>query len=101
VALLAHWGVASASMAASRLGEAGRCAFTNYIGTSALALVVFSGWGLGLFGQLGRLQLFGVVLVFWTVMLAWPPLWLARFRHGPLEWLWRCLTYGRMVPLRR
>jgi uncharacterized protein len=33
-------------------------------------------------------------------MLAWPKWWLARFRYGPLEWLWRCLTYRRLVPMR-
>ena len=52
-------------------------------------------------GKLGRLELYGVMLVFWAVMLAWPAWWLARYRHGPLEWLWRCLTYGRRFPLRR
>ena len=36
-----------------------------------------------------------------AVMLAWSKPWLARYRYGPLEWLWRCLTYGRLFPLRR
>ncbi|HUH23871.1 MAG TPA: DUF418 domain-containing protein, partial [Brevundimonas sp.] len=35
------------------------------------------------------------------LQLIWSPLWLAKFRMGPLEWLWRCLTYGRRLPLRR
>ena len=101
MALLALWGQSAKGWLADRLAEAGRCAFSNYIGSSALALAVFSGWGLGLFGQLGRLQLYGVMLVFWLIMLGWPKYWLARFRHGPLEWLWRCLTYGTRLPLRR
>ena len=100
MALLASWGRVATGWLARRLGAAGRCAFTNYIGCSALALVVFSGWGLGLFGKLGRLELYGVMLAFWAIMLAWPVWWLARFRHGPLEWAWRCLTYGRWLPLR-
>lgn len=100
MALLASWGRGATGWPAHRLGAAGRCAFTNYIGCSALALVVFSGWGLGLFGKLGRLELYGVMLAFWAIMLAWPVWWLARFRHGPLEWAWRCLTYGRWLPLR-
>ena len=37
----------------------------------------------------------------WLVMLAWSKPWLDRFRFGPLEWLWRCLTYWRLFPLRR
>jgi len=35
------------------------------------------------------------------VMLAWSKPWLERFRYGPLEWLWRCLTYGKLFPLKR
>ena len=101
IALLALWGRTAHSAFAIRLAAAGRCAFTNYIGTSALALAIFSGSGLGLFGKLGRLELYGVMLVFWLIMLAWPKWWLTRFRHGPLEWLWRCLTYWRALPLRR
>lgn len=99
--LLALWGQRARGSLARRFAAAGQCAFTNYIGTSALALVVFAGWGLGLFGKLGRLELYGVMLVFWAIMLAWPAWWLAHFRHGPLEWLWRCLTYRRRMPLRR
>lgn len=100
MALLALWGRTASGWMARRLGLAGRCAFTNYIGTSALALLVFSGWGLGLFGKLGRLELYALLPLFWAVMLAWPVWWLARFRHGPLEWAWRCLTYWRRLPLR-
>ena len=55
----------------------------------------------GLFGELHRAQLLLVVLAAWVVMLAWSKPWLAHFRYGPLEWLWRCLTYWRIVPLRR
>ena len=99
--LLSVWGRRARGPLAARLAAAGQCAFTNYLGASALALAVFSGWGLGLFGKLGRLELYGVMLAFWIVMLAWPRCWLARFRHGPLEWLWRCLTYGKRVPMRR
>lgn len=101
IALLALWGQSAKGWLALRLADAGRCAFSNYIGSSALALAVFSGWGLGLFGQLGRLELYVVMLAFWALMLAWPNWWLARFRHGPLEWLWRCLTYDKLLPLRR
>jgi uncharacterized protein len=61
-------------------------------------MFLFHGWALGLFGELGRLELLGVVLPIWVLMLAWSPAWLARFRYGPLEWLWRCLTYGRLFP---
>ncbi|HSG34658.1 MAG TPA: DUF418 domain-containing protein, partial [Sphingomonadaceae bacterium] len=85
----------------SRLAAAGRMAFSNYLGTSIAMLFVFRSWAGGLFGQLGRVELALVVLVAWVLMLAWSKPWLARFRFGPLEWLWRCLTYGKLIPLRR
>ncbi len=84
-----------------RVVAAGRAAFTNYLGTSILMLFVFHGWALGLFGELSRPQLYLVVVATWVVMLAWSKPWLERFRYGPLEWLWRCLTYGKLFPLKR
>jgi uncharacterized protein len=84
-----------------RVAAAGRMAFSNYIGTSFIMMLVFQGWALGLFGVLHRIELALVVVAGWAAMLAWSAPWLARFRQGPLEWLWRCLTYGRMFPFRR
>ena len=84
-----------------RVSAAGRAAFTNYLGTSILMLFVFHGWALGLYGELGRPQLYLVTLFGWAVMLAWSKPWLERYRYGPLEWLWRCLTYGKWFALRR
>lgn len=84
-----------------RFSAAGRMAFSNYLGTSVLMLFVFHGWALGLFGSLHRVELMGVVLATWVAMLLWSKAWLARYRYGPLEWLWRCLTYWRLFPLRR
>lgn len=86
---------------AERVRAAGRAAFTNYLGTSILMLFVFHGWALGLFGTLNRPQLYLVTGLTWVVMLLWSKPWLDRFRYGPLEWLWRCLTYRKLFPLRR
>lgn len=86
---------------ATRIRAAGRAAFTNYLGTSIVMLFVFHGWALGLFGELDRPQLYLVTLLAWIAMLAWSKPWLDRFRFGPLEWLWRCLTYRKVFALRR
>ena len=95
-------GIARASgWLAERISAAGRAAFTNYLGTSIVMLVLFHGWGVGLYGALGRTELHLVTLAAWVLMLAWSKPWLERFRFGPLEWLWRCLTYLRVFPLRR
>lgn len=84
-----------------RIAAAGRAAFSNYLGTSVVMTGLFYGWGLGLFGKLGRIELVPVVLGAWLVMLLWSKPWLERFRYGPLEWAWRSLTYGKLEPLRR
>ncbi|MFN4037719.1 MAG: DUF418 domain-containing protein [Erythrobacter sp.] len=84
-----------------RVRAAGRAAFTNYLGTSVVMMIVFQGWGLGLFGELNRPQLYLVVALAWVLMLAWSKPWLDRFRYGPLEWLWRCLTYRKVFALRK
>jgi uncharacterized protein len=86
---------------ADRVRAAGRAAFTNYLGTSILMLFVFHGWALGLYGELNRPQLYIVMALTWVVMLVWSKPWLDRFRYGPLEWLWRCLTYRRVFALRK
>lgn len=86
---------------ADRVRFAGRAAFTNYLGTSIVMLFVFHGWALGLFGELTRPQLYLVTLLACALMLAWSKPWLERYRYGPLEWLWRCLTYRRVFPLKR
>ena len=100
-ALLALWGPQATGWLGSRVTAAGRMAFSNYIGTSLVMLLVFQAWGLDLFGRLNRPQLYSVVLATWVLMLLWSKPWLGRFRYGPLEWLWRCLTYGRAVRMSR
>ncbi len=84
-----------------RVVAAGRMAFSNYLGTSLAMTFLFHGWGLGLYGRYGRAELLAFVVLGWIVMLAWSKPWLTHFRHGPLEWAWRSLTYGRIEPLRR
>ena len=87
---------------AQRLAATGRCAFSNYLGTSILAAFLFYGWGLGLYGQLSRWQAWAIAVPpIWLLMLAWSKPWLERFNYGPLEWAWRSLARGKVQPLRR
>lgn len=76
-----------------RLRATGRMAFTNYIGMSVICTLIFNGHGLGLFGRFDRLQQFLVVISVWILILIISPLVLKNYRFGPLEWLWRKLTY--------
>lgn len=84
-----------------RFAAVGRCAFTNYLGTSILAAVIFFGDGFGLFGSLSRFEAWLVVPFFWLLMLAWSNPWLERFNYGPFEWLWRSLARMKLQPMRR
>lgn len=100
-ALMVEYTPAWTGWLSERVRAAGRAAFTNYLGTSIVMIAVFQGWGLGLFGELNRPMLYLVTLFAWIVMLAWSKPWLDRYRYGPLEWLWRCLTYGKVFRLKR
>ncbi|MBI4878376.1 MAG: DUF418 domain-containing protein [Planctomycetes bacterium] len=84
-----------------RLAAVGRMAFSNYIMHSVICTTVFYGHGLGIFGRTNRLEQLGLVIAIAALQLWYSPWWLARFRFGPLEWLWRTLTYWRRQPFRR
>ncbi len=73
----------------------GRMAFTNYIAQTVICTTIFYGHGLGRFGAVERTGQLAVVVAVWIAMLVWSPLWLRAFPMGPLERLWRTLTYGR------
>ncbi|WP_233999863.1 DUF418 domain-containing protein [Porphyrobacter sp. TH134] len=100
-ALLVAYAPGATGWLGDRVRAAGRAAFTNYLGTSLMMMLVFHGWALGLFGQLNRPQLYLVTVLGWIAMLAWSKPWLDRYHYGPLEWLWRCLTYRTVFPLRK
>jgi uncharacterized protein len=84
-----------------RLAAVGQMALTNYVSHATICAFVFGGIGFGLFGQLERYQLYYVVAAIWLFQLIISPIWLRHFRFGPLEWLWRTLTYGKRQPMRR
>lgn len=75
-----------------KLQAVGRMAFSLYIMHSVVAVIIFN-W-LGLFGQLQRFQLILLAIAIGVLQLWLVPIYLARFRHGPLEYVWRRLTYG-------
>lgn len=86
----------------SVLAPVGQMALTNYLLQSLLCTLIFYGYGLGLFGQFSTVA--GLVLaaaIFFLVQIPLSHWWLARFRYGPAEWLWRTLTYLRPQPMHR
>ena len=85
----------------ARLAATGRMAFTNYLVTTVVMTTIFYGYGLGLFGSVGRAGLYLFCFGMWAAMLAWSKPWLARFHYGPLEWLWRSLSRLSLQPMRK
>ena len=100
VTVLAFHRLAGTDLAA-RVAAVGRAAFTNYLGTSLVMTTLFYGYGLGLYGRVGRAEVYLFIFAVWGLMLLWSKPWLERFRYGPLEWLWRSLARGSPQPMRR
>ena len=84
----------------SVLAPAGRMALSNYLFQSVLGTLVFYGYGLGYFEQLPRAWQVPFVLAVFALQVAFSHLWLRSFRFGPMEWLWRSLTYAAPQPIR-
>ena len=84
-----------------RLAAVGQTALSNYLLTSLLCQTIFI-WGpWKLFGTLEFYQTFYVVAVVWFVNIIASSLWLKAFEFGPVEWVWRSLTYWKLQPMRR
>ncbi|MCX5690899.1 MAG: DUF418 domain-containing protein, partial [Planctomycetota bacterium] len=84
-----------------RLAAVGQIGLTSYLAQTLICTTIFYGRGLGYFGHFERAQLVWFVLGVWTVLLVACPWWVARFRYGPCEWLWRSFTYLSIQPMRR
>ena len=91
---------AGARMLLHPLMAVGRMAFTNYLTqTLIMTFLAYGGRGLGLYGEIGWPEMWGVIGGVWAAQLIWSPVWLHFFRMGPIEWAWRRLTYGRPIQL--
>jgi uncharacterized protein len=77
----------------------GRMALTNYVGQSVICSFIFWSTGLALGGTMGPTKYLPVGLVIYGFQVLASRWWLARFRFGPLEWIWRMLTYGQWLPI--
>lgn len=98
VMIVVKTGVMKALMA--RFAAVGRMALSNYLAHSLILTTVFYGYGLGLYAEVPRFWQMLFVAGVVGLQLIWSPWWLARFRFGPFEWLWRSLTYWQRQPMR-
>jgi uncharacterized protein len=98
--LLSQWGLGRRLLAP--LAPVGQMALTNYLTQSIICTTLFYSYGFGLYAQIGPAAALGLCFLIFGVQVLWSNLWLRGlgFRFGPMEWLWRTLTYGRLQPMR-
>lgn len=87
------------SRAGDWMAAVGRMSLSNYMAQSAIAAIIFYGIGFSQFNQLNRVELVAVMIAIWIVQIVISVFWMKRFQYGPLEWLWRSLTYWKPQPL--
>lgn len=86
---------------ATTLGAAGRNSLSVYLGQSVIMSLLFSGYGLGLYGKVGPAAGLMLAVTVYGVLVVLAVLWSRVFRIGPVEWLLRSFTAWQRVPLRR
>ena len=87
---------ASWTWIASPLASVGKMARTNYVGQSIIGTLLFYGYGLSLIGEIGTARVVLLTIPIFLAQILFSRFWLARYQYGPLEWLWRSLTYLRV-----
>jgi uncharacterized protein len=98
VALL--WPRPAAQRVLSTLAPIGRMALTNYVLQTIVCLFIFYSYGFAEFGRSGPLSSTLIALGIFAGQILVSTVWLRYFQYGPLEWIWRQLTYGRRLRLR-
>ena len=83
------------------LRHAGRMALTNYIMQSIIGLILFSSVGFSLYETMSPFQTLSTAIGVFFFQVIYSKIWLSYFRFGPLEWVWRCLTYNKLLPIRK
>ena len=96
-----QWIKKGGSSRLNKLAPLGRMALTNYIMQTVLAILIYYGVGLNLGGYIGPSVFFILALAVYVIQIIYSTWWLKHFHYGPLEWIWRMLTYGKKLPLRK
>jgi len=85
----------------SPLQYAGRMALTNYLLQSAIGLFIFSSIGLRWYQTLSPFQTMGLAVMVFVIQVLLSKIWLHFFKYGPLEWVWRCISYGKVLEIKK
>ena len=78
---------------------AGRMALTNYIMQSIICVLLYHGIGFGLGSKVGPAVFIPLAVVIFIIQIMYSYIWFRYFNYGPLEWIWRMLTYGKYLPM--
>lgn len=84
----------------SYLIPVGRMALSNYLFQTVVMIIVFYNFGFNLIGKIGLLHTAGIAILVLVSQIILSHIWLRNFKFGPLEWIWRSLTYKERVPIR-
>nr|WP_129735136.1 DUF418 domain-containing protein [Parabacteroides goldsteinii] len=84
-----------------KIAPVGRMSVTNYMTQSMVGVTLFYGFGANLAVHFNYLQSLLVGIVFCLIQIGYSNWWMKRFYYGPIEWLWRTLTWFAKVPLQR
>ena len=79
----------------------GQLVLTNYLMQSVICCLIFMNYGLGLFAKVGPALLTVMAIMIFTGQIVFSHWWIRHFRFGPMEWLWRSLTYAKWQPIRK
>jgi uncharacterized protein len=82
------------------LAYAGRMAISVYLMQTLICTLLFYGYGFGLYGKVGAAGGILLTVIIYVLQIPFSVWWLNRFRFGPVEWLWRSLTYGKLQPMK-
>jgi uncharacterized protein len=83
------------------LAPLGKMGLTTYLGQSVFGVLLFYGLGFGMLGKLGAAAAVGAGIAFFILQILLARAWMAQFSLGPVEWLWRSLTYFKLQPITR
>jgi uncharacterized protein len=75
-------------------------ALTNYLTQSLVLTFLAYGWGLGLALKLNGFQVLGISFLLYVAQVILSGLWLSKFKYGPFEWIWRCITYWKFLSIK-
>ena len=79
----------------------GRTALSNYLFQTLICTTIFYGYGFGIFGKIERWQMIPIVFFVWLLQILLTSLWMRKHRFGPVEWIWRSLSYWKIQPIKK